>query len=429
MKPNTTPFDFPVDFQSDEDAAEAIRIIDRLREAGFIAYFAGGCVRDALLGNKPKDYDIATDAVPDAIQTVFGKRQTLAFGASFGVIGVLPSKERRQRAAIPLQPIEVATFRSDGTYTDGRRPDSVHFGTAEADAVRRDFTINGLFYDPTEAIIVDYVSGTEDLDKKILRTIGSPNQRFDEDKLRMLRAVRFTTTLGFSIAPSTAAAIRENAAKIDSVSSERVGVEMRRTMMSENVLDGIDHLTSLALGSHVLPEIEDINSEQFHRLFAIKKSRPFVVALAGFLFATKHPRKHLKAITRRWRLSNVEVRQVDSAIRFAPIIAEADQRAWSQIQPILIDRDANIILEVSRMIAGTNNKGVALSTEALRWSNERLDPQPLIGGSDLASQGIPKGPAYAKILKQIRDLQLDNKLHSKDEALKYAAKIHKTDQP
>ncbi|MEM1067781.1 MAG: CCA tRNA nucleotidyltransferase, partial [Planctomycetota bacterium] len=157
---------------------------------------AGGCVRDALLGRQPKDYDVATDATPDAIREVFGKRKTLAFGASFGVIGVLPAKGG---GAQTHEPTEVATFRSDGSYSDGRRPDSVHFGDAENDAQRRDFTINGLFYDPLSDQVIDYVGGVDDLKAGLLRTIGNPVERFAEDKLRMLRAVRFATTMALQI--------------------------------------------------------------------------------------------------------------------------------------------------------------------------------------------------------------------------------------
>ncbi len=197
---------------------EARRIIDALHDAGFVAYLAGGCVRDALLGRQPKDYDVATDATPEAVRDLFGNRHTLAFGASFGVIGVLPprndQKQDQPNQNRPLEPTEVATFRSDGNYSDGRRPDSVHFGNAEQDALRRDFTINGLFYDPRNHQVIDYVQGQIDLKQKILRTIGDPVARFGEDKLRMLRAVRFATTLEFRIEAGTLAAIQQHASDI-----------------------------------------------------------------------------------------------------------------------------------------------------------------------------------------------------------------------
>jgi tRNA nucleotidyltransferase (CCA-adding enzyme) len=196
---------FPDRIELGCDADEAVSLIRTLADAGFVAYLAGGCVRDALLGITPKDYDVATNATPQAVRKVFGKSRTLAFGASFGVIGVLPPNQQREN--VHQQVTEVATFRSDGTYSDGRRPDSVHFGDPEQDALRRDFTINGLFYDPVDDRLIDFVGGRQDLRSGLLRTIGDPNDRFAEDRLRMLRAVRFAATLGFEIDPATRSAV------------------------------------------------------------------------------------------------------------------------------------------------------------------------------------------------------------------------------
>ena len=159
----------------------AVDVVTQLRAAGFETYWAGGCVRDQLLGRRPKDYDIATHATPTEVRQVFGRHRTLAIGAAFGVITVLGAKQAGQ--------IEVATFREDDQYSDGRRPDSVRFSTAQADAQRRDFTINGLFYDPQQQCVIDFVDGQRDLERRLLRAIGDPRKRLSEDRLRMLRAV------------------------------------------------------------------------------------------------------------------------------------------------------------------------------------------------------------------------------------------------
>ena len=230
----------PHELFDSEASGEAFRVMAKLSDAGFVAYLAGGCVRDALLGRPPKDFDVATNATPESVRDVFGRKRTLAFGASFGVIGVLPEKSSKQSNAV--LPTEVATFRSDGDYSDGRRPDSVQYGSAEEDALRRDFTINGMFYDPVAAKVIDYVGGQDDLQSGVLRTIGTASHRIDEDKLRMLRAVRFATTLGFAIHDDTRNAIRDHASEIAVVSGERIGTEMRKILKSENVAEGLRKL-------------------------------------------------------------------------------------------------------------------------------------------------------------------------------------------
>src|SRR5687768_15104483 len=189
----------------------ALDVVRRLRAAGFEALFAGGCVRDQILGIPPKDYDVATSALPEQIQDVFGRRKTLAIGASFGVITVIGPKGAGQ--------IDVATFRRDAAYSDGRHPDSVSFTTAEQDALRRDFTINGLFFDPVNSEVIDYVGGQEDLRRGVVRAIGDPRQRIAEDKLRMLRAVRFAARFDFAIDAATLTAIQQQARELVIVSA------------------------------------------------------------------------------------------------------------------------------------------------------------------------------------------------------------------
>ncbi len=403
------------------EAQEALRIITELRDAGFVAYLAGGCVRDALLGRQPKDYDVATNATPDSVRQVFGRSKTLAFGASFGVIGVLPKSSRPRGGKAPtIQPTEVATFRSDGEYSDGRRPDSVHFGEAEQDALRRDFTINGLFYDPGQHRVVDYVGGQADLEKGLLRTIGDADQRIEEDKLRMLRAVRFATTLRFQVDPDTVEAIQEHSRDIDKVSGERIGAEMRRVLTSPDACDGLRHLQAFDLHHVVLPELSEFDWQLFRSVTSHLDDRQFSSSLACMLLAMSDPVKALGAITRRWKLSNEERRQALAAVEHWPVIRDAHRRDWSAVQPTLIHRDAATIVSVAAAMvaaAQSDSGGVRLSREALAWPPEKLDPPTLLTGDDLRDQGVPAGPAYRTILQKLRDAQLDGKIGSREEAI------------
>jgi len=222
----------------------AVDILRKLRAEGFTAYFAGGAVRDKLLGRVPKDYDIATNALPDQVEAIFPK--TVAVGKAFGVIMVV--QDGRE--------IEVATFREDAGYQDGRRPDSVNFCGAEEDAKRRDFTVNGMFWDPVADEVIDYVGGKDDLEKKRIRAIGDPQRRFAEDHLRMLRAVRFTHTLGFTMEPETRSAIKNHAADLAKISMERIENEFSR-ILTESLRpgDALAELVELGLMEHIIPEI------------------------------------------------------------------------------------------------------------------------------------------------------------------------------
>lgn len=227
----------------------AIQVVRRLRDAGFVAYWAGGCVRDELLGLPPADYDVATSARPEQVRIVF--RHTVEVGLSFGVVEVLGPK--------PLK-IQVATFRSDGVYSDGRRPDSVEFGSAEKDAQRRDFTINGMFFDPLENRLIDYVGGQADLKSKTLRAIGDAGHRIAEDKLRMLRAVRMATRFELALDPATAAAIRAMASEITVVSAERIADELRKLLVHPRRADGLRLMDDLNLIKPILPELLEVQA-------------------------------------------------------------------------------------------------------------------------------------------------------------------------
>src|SRR5947199_1405744 len=237
-----------------EDAAR--RVAARLREHGHIAYFAGGCVRDMVRGLVPKDYDIVTDARPESVQTLFPR--TFAVGAHFGVIIVLENGFQ----------FEVATFRSDDAYIDGRHPSAVHFSSPKEDAQRRDFTINGMFYDPVPEKVIDFVGGCADIDAKLVRAIGDPARRFAEDRLRMLRAVRFATVLDYTIDNQTWDALVANATSINEISAERIRDELVRIFLSRHRTRGWDLLDSSGLMRAILPELDRMKGvlqpEQFH---------------------------------------------------------------------------------------------------------------------------------------------------------------------
>ena len=419
--------------KSDASLQEALRIINALAEKGFVAYLAGGCVRDAMLGRKPKDFDVATNATPESVREVFGKKNTLAFGASFGVIGVLPPRNsnelRTSNEPQELLPTEVATFRSDGDYSDGRRPDSVHYGDAKADALRRDFTINGMFYDPRQSAVIDYVGGKDDLQSGNLRTIGRAADRFAEDKLRMLRAVRFATTLGFSIEQSTREAIGAHASEITVVSGERIGAEMRRVIVSAHAVDGLQKLALCELAELILPEVN------YHDLDGLRThtdqlaTRDFESVMAVLLIAssidTQSGMSNLNAITKRWKLSNEEVRRTAAAIKHWAVIAD-EQQPWSVVQPVLINRDADVIVNVACALARSRAMaltGIERAKDALGWDAEKLNPAPLLTGDDLARLGFKPGPVFAEILAATRRDQLDGKISTQNEAIALAKQI------
>ncbi len=228
----------------------AVDVVRRLQVAGFRALWNGGCVRDFLMGRTPKDYDVATDARPEAVRQLFGHRRTLAVGASFGVIIVLGSKEAGN--------IEVATFRTEGPYLDGRRPEHVDFAGPEEDAQRRDFTINGMFYDPVSEQVLDYVGGEKDLAAGVVRAIGRPADRMTEDKLRMLRAVRFAATLDFQLDPATAEAVRTMAPEIHVVSAERIAQELKKMLVDPHRRRAIELARDTHLLVEILPEVKPV---------------------------------------------------------------------------------------------------------------------------------------------------------------------------
>jgi poly(A) polymerase len=391
----------------------ATDVVRRLRAAGHAALWAGGCVRDMLLGREPDDFDIATDATPDEVQTVF--KRTVAVGASFGVVEVLGPK--------PLK-VQVATFRSDVSYSDGRRPDAVVFSSPEEDAKRRDFTINGMFFDPLEEKVIDYVGGQADLKASILRAIGEPRQRFTEDKLRMLRAVRFATRFGFALDPSTADAIRFMAGDIKVVSAERIAEELRKLLTDPRRAEGVRLLSDVGLLAVLLPEVADVE-KTVRLLNALPGDASFPLALATIVQYLDI--KDVVRVCLRWKLSNVERERIEWLVRHHIDLRGAFSLSGSRLKPILAHEGITELLDLHRadaVAADESLEHVAFCEQKLRdWSPDVLNPPPLLTGEDLLAMGIKRGPAFKRILDAVRAAQLDGTCKTKEEALVLAQRF------
>mgnify|MGYP002622897828 CR=1 FL=1 len=415
--------------------AWAAEVVRRLRAADFTAYWAGGCVRDELMGRTPKDYDVATDATPDRVREVFGKRRTKFIGAAFGVVQVLGP-----RAA---GAVEVATFRSDATYSDGRRPDAVTFSTPDVDARRRDFTVNGLFYDPEAEQVIDFVEGQVDIARKLIRAIGDPAARFSEDKLRMLRAVRLAVTLDFEIDEQTKDAITRMAPDVTAISAERLAQELQLVLVSAQPGRGVRLLCETRLLGALLPEVAALAGQttgvdgpsepEFdfldytERLVQRLAPAEFPLAMAALLHAvarmadTSERADLLRAIAQRLRLSNRENETIVWLVGHQRALVDAPQMPWSQLQPLIVDPRFDELLALHAAHAELRGE----STEPLEYCRrqaarptEELNPRPLLTGSDLIDHNVPQGPAYARLLARVRAAQLDGEIHSRSQALK-----------
>lgn len=405
----------------------AVQVVTELRDAGHQAVWAGGCVRDMLLGLLPKDYDIATDAKPERVREVFGKRRTLPMGAAFGVITVLGSRQSGH--------IEVATFRKDAEYSDGRRPDAVHYSSAEEDALRRDFTINGMFYDPIKGELIDYVGGERDIELQVVRAIGRPEDRLSEDKLRMLRAVRFAARLDFAIEPETIDAVRRFAGEIHVVSGERIGAEMRRVLAAPRPGLGLQLLAESGLLSELAPVLAAAPSNgdaapdprALAALQTLVKQQPqadFVACFSAAMCSVSARRRQLEEICERWRLSNDERKTAIRIADVAPLVLQATTTPWPELQRILVvDVDHGALaLQVARAMA----QGDSQQEQAVQWALEQIalpreqwDPSPLIDGQDLKHAGLTPGPEFRRLLQSVRDEQLMGRIADKASALLY----------
>lgn len=413
--------------QSSPHEQFAIEVVRRLRAAGFVAYFAGGCVRDRLLSLKPKDYDVATDAKPEEVRQVFGKRRTIAIGLSFGVITVLGPRK--------VSPIEVATFRSDGPYSDGRHPDSVSYSTPEQDATRRDFTINGMFYDPIQEEVIDYVDGQIDLDRRRIRAIGDPLERIAEDRLRMLRAVRFAATYDFDVEANTLAAVRQQSAAIVQVSQERITNELQRMLCHANRSRALDLLAQTQLLESVLPHLVELADDLDAWRVTRQQLAQLVAPSLGLVLAMLHSvepfaldDEKLNAECRRLKVSN-ETRSVCRWVAVhGNVLAGARDLPFSRLQPLLTHDHCEQALAMLDAVQSTDpdpklEASLRRCRDLLARPAEQLDPSPLVGGNDLSRAGIPAGPAYKAILQSIRDAQLDGEISTPDEAIARAIEL------
>ncbi|MFA5689666.1 MAG: HD domain-containing protein [Kiritimatiellales bacterium] len=426
----------------------ALKILNTIRTAGFAALFAGGSVRDMLLGRPAKDYDIATDALPEQIEALFPR--TVAVGKAFGVIIVVENGIE----------IEVTTFRADGGYQDGRRPGSIKFSGAEEDAQRRDFTINGMFYDPAENEVIDFTGGRADLKNKLVRAIGEPDRRFAEDHLRMLRAVRFAFTLGFDIETETRATIIRHAPALAKISPERIENEFSRTLTeSPNPGDALRELVELGLIKFIIPEILPlIGQEQppeFHpegdvfehtvlmlNMMPEHPARELAYAVLlhdvgkpATAFKTDrwrfHNHEHVSAgmaeeILRRLRLPAKEIRHIVIAIDRHMRFKDVQNMNRSTLRKLIGAETFELELELHRLDCASSHRMLG-NYEFLRRERDNFKAEPVlpprwITGADLIARGIPPGPAMGALLKKAYDAQLEGTFANKAELLEWLKK-------
>lgn len=427
-----------------DDAARSV--LRRLREAGHVSYYAGGCVRDMLRGVPAHDIDIATAARPEQVQALFPR--TIPVGAHFGVIVVLADGHEFQ----------VATFRSDGAYVDGRRPEGVVFSSPELDAQRRDFTINGLFYDPLEDQIIDYVGGQADLEARVLRAIGDPVARFREDRLRLLRAVRFAATLGFDVEPQTWAAVEAHAGAIHEVSAERIREELTRIFMHPSRLRGWDLLDGSGLMAQVLPEIESLKGceqpPQFHpegdvfvhtrAMIGLLPERVTLPLVFGVLFHDigkpptfsvdetgrirfnghdKVGAEMTEVLMSRLRFSRAEIDATVEAVANHMVFKDVQRMRVAKLKRFMARPGFEEEMELHRVDC-TSSHGALDNYRFLRekqeeFSSSPMVPPPLATGRDLIELGMKPGPTFATVLESLETMQLEGALKTREEALEW----------
>ncbi len=390
----------------------AVDVISQLQQHGFEALLAGGCVRDMLLGRPAKDYDVATNALPAEVIRLF--RRTLKVGAKFGVVIVLAQGEQ----------VEVATFRSEAGYEDGRHPTEVRFTSAAEDASRRDFTINGMFYDPLKEQVIDYVGGQADLAQRIIRTIGDPQERFSEDYLRMLRAVRFSTQLGFPIEPDTYAAIRRHAANITRISGERVAMELEGILVSPNRAAGARMLIETGLAQAVFPGFVDAPAEEAVGVLSrLRKKVDFPLALAA-LFAS-FPTEFALEKCDILKLSRKQMKHIEFLLAQRGRLLDAAMSV-AQLKKLLAEPYFWDLYELERAIqkAAGARKGLAslgrLRRRIRALGDIEVKPKPLLNGHELMHLGAVPGPALGQLAEELYIAQLEGEVQTKEQAEQWA---------
>jgi poly(A) polymerase len=422
----------------------ATDIVKKLNNAGYNALFTGGCVRDEIMGIEPDDYDIATDARPNEVMALFEK--TVPVGAQFGVVLVV----------IDDIPFQVATFRADGRYIDGRHPENVRLSaSAEEDALRRDFTINGLMFDPIAEKLYDYVNGKKDIQNRIIRCIGEPRERFTEDKLRLMRAVRFSARFGYQIEERTYDAIKELAPTILEVSYERIQMELVKIFTGKNAGTGLQLLHDTGLLRQVLPEVSAMvgipQPRKFHpegdvfthtklALDNLQNPSP-VLAFAALLHDVGKPKTititdrirfygHNKVgaeiadkICARLRFSNDERERIVACVENHMTFMNAQKMKRSSLKRLFQRETFWDELELHKADCLASHRDLENWEFCLRrfeeYGAEEIKPEPLINGDDLINLGYKPGPIFKEILSAVEEAQLDNQIRTKEEALKF----------
>jgi poly(A) polymerase len=437
----------------------AENIIRTLRERNYQAYLVGGCVRDLLLGRVPTDFDVATDATPEEVMRIFP--QTFAVGAQFGVVLVPAPAENTEvdsSSKESAKAVEVATFRSDIGYADGRHPDQVRYSKdPKEDVQRRDFTINGLLLDPLSKEVLDFVGGRKDLEAGIVRTIGDPAQRFAEDKLRMLRAVRFAARFGYEIEPATFAAIMRLASGINQVSRERVREELSKMLTEGHASDAFRLLEKSRLLHEVLPEVEKMKGvkqpAEFHPegdvfvhtmllLDRLPQPCPVTLAWGALLHDVGKPATfrvapdrirfdgHVEVgvtmaaeICRRLRFSNEDTEQILALVENHMRFGQVTRMKESTLKKFLRMPRFEEHLEMHRLDCLASHGDLTsydYSREKLASiPADKMRPRPLLTGTDLISAGYTPGPPFKRILSTVEDMQLEGRLQNKEDALEF----------
>ncbi len=429
------------------EKSAATSVATQLQEAGHTAYLVGGCVRDELLGLTPKDFDVATDATPAQIIEIFPKTESI--GAHFGVVLV----------KLDGLGIEVATFRTDGSYGDGRRPDSVEFSTPEEDAFRRDFTINALFQDPVSGDIIDHVGGLADLEAQQIRAVGDPVERFTEDGLRLMRAIRFAVHTGFEIEPATWQAIQELAPTLERIAIERVQVEFSKIVLSPNRARGFQLLTDSGLFAIFMPEVLDLigceQPPQWHpegdvfvhtriMLEMVDPAAPLELALAVLLhdigkpgtqtFDEKDQRirfnghdslgaEMAREILSRLKYPNALIDTVEHMVARHMQFMNVMQMRVAKLKRFMSPECFELEMELHRVDCASSN-GFTENYDYLRqkqeeFANEPIIPEPLVTGADLIQRGHRPGPNFRGILEAIQTEQLEGTITSREQALAF----------
>jgi poly(A) polymerase len=402
----------------------AIEIIRQLQQHGFQALLAGGCVRDMLLGRPAKDYDVATDALPVDVIRLF--RRTLKVGAKFGVVIVLTQGQQ----------VEVATFRSEAGYEDGRHPTEVRFTSAAEDASRRDFTINGMFYDPLKEQVIDCVDGQADLARRIIRTIGDPQERFSEDYLRMLRAIRFSTQLGFAIESATYEAVRRHAANVVRISGERIAIELEGILISPNRAAGVAMLVETGLAEAIFPGYAGVQAERAVAVLGrLRQKVDFPLALAGFWAGC--PTDFALERCEILKLSRRQARHLEFLLAHRGRLLDSEM-SLAQLKKLLAGPYFWDLYELERAIqkAAAAKEGLAALGRLRRRIRDLGDidvkPKPLLNGHDLMHLGAVPGPALGQLAEELYVAQLEGEVQTRDQAERWVIawlERHRSDEP